>query len=128
MQPDCTKSPGFLRRAFLAWALALCVLAGQAGAATHELGHALERLGSRAATVLQGDTGVASDACHPEPGERGGCPLHALFTELAAMAFGSWPPVLVEAASHTPGAFPGAPAFPATRLAFHSRAPPALPA
>jgi hypothetical protein len=128
MQPDCTTKRGFLRRAFLAMALALCVLAGQAGVATHELGHALERLGTHAATGSHAGTPALSDACHPQEGESGACPLHALFTELASIASGSWPTVVAEPVSHTPGAHLDAPALAATRLAFRSRAPPALPA
>lgn len=126
MQPDCTTKPGPLQRAVLAMALALCVLAGQAGVATHDLGHALERLGTRAASGHPLDGIAASDACHPDQGDGGGCPLHALFTELASIAFGSWPAVAAEPASHCLAVIPDAPALPAARVAFRSRAPPVV--
>ncbi len=128
MQPDCANRPGFPRRVLLAMALALCVLAGQAGVATHELGHALERLGTQAATGSPAGAPALSDPCHPERGEGGACPLHALFAELASIAFGSSPATAAEKATQAPVAFLDATAFAAAAVPFRSRAPPALPA
>jgi hypothetical protein len=130
MQPDCTKRPGPLRRALAVLALALCVLAGQSGVATHELGHALDRLAASAsAGRLAGtDVDARSGDCVPDEGDRVDCPLHALFTELASIAVGSWPALLAEAPSLSSAVSPGAPAFTVARVAFRSRAPPVFPA
>jgi hypothetical protein len=128
MQPDCTNRPGLLRRALAALLLALCVLAGQSGVATHELGHALEGLAAAAPSALPVADDAASGDCDDEEGERGTCPLHALFTELASLAVGAWPTFVAPGSVHEPAVFTDAPAFTAPRVAFRSRAPPVLPA
>ncbi len=128
MQPDCTIKAGFIRRALAALLLGVCVLASQAGVATHALGHALEDLDAATKSALCADGGFASDACEDEDGGRENCPLHALFAELASMAVGAWPAFIAPAAVHETAAFADAPAFAAPRVAFRSRAPPPLPA
>jgi len=128
MQPDCTIKAGFTRRALVAVLLAVCVLASQAGVATHALGHALEDLAAVTNAALPADGDFASDACDDEEGGRENCPLHALFAELGSMAVGAWPAFTAPAALHEIAFFTDAPAFAAPRVAFRSRAPPPLPA
>ena len=123
MQPDCTRNPGALRRALAALLLVLGVLGGQSGVATHDLGHALAAL-EEAVHAPESERGDCDDG----DGKGDACPLHALYTQLAAMAFGDWPVVALQAV-HGAMAFPApAPALAATRVAFRSRAPPVLPA
>jgi hypothetical protein len=108
--------------------LALCVLAGQSGVAMHGLGHALEGMSAASSVPVQdGDDAGAGD-CDDGKGERGTCPLHALFTELASMAVGAWPSFVAQGCVHEPAVFTDAPAFTAPRVAFRSRAPPRIPA
>ena len=122
MQPDCTTKPGFLRRALLALLVAACVLAGQSGVALHGLGHALEPLAAA-------HHAPSPDGCD-KPGEEGdrSCPLHALFVELGSLATASLP--VFGAAPASFEAAPPAASRPRStlRVAFRSRAPPALPA
>lgn len=128
MQPDCTIRPGFLRRALVALWLAACVLAGQSGAATHALGHALEDLAAATHAALPAEGDLATEGCDDEEGGRAGCPLHALFAELGSMAVGAWPAFVAPSALHETAVFTDAPAFAAPRVAFRSRAPPPFPA
>lgn len=125
MQHDCMYNPGFLRRAFGALVLAACVLAGQAGASLHGLGHAMEPLAAGAGTLPP--PGDEPDGGGHEEGEPGSCPLHALFAQLGAAAVGGWPafeatPASPADGSHVPSSAPVSP-----RLAFRSRAPPSFP-
>lgn len=122
MQPDCTKRPGFLRRAFLALLVAACVLAGQSGVALHDLGHAME-------PTAAAHHAPPSDGCDAPGEERdGGCPLHALFAELGSFAAGSFPSVVAAPASFEAASFDASLPRSTRRVPFRSRAPPVLPA
>jgi hypothetical protein len=93
----------------------------------HGLGHALEGLSVSAVPVPEREDAGAGD-CDDRQGERGACPLHALFTELASMAVGAWPSLVAPSVVPQLAVFTDARAFTAPRVAFRSRAPPRIPA